>query len=433
MLDMVVFKSELNVYSAIVNSYEKAYVLANQGADTCIIESCIFVESGISDVSSAKKKVGIIKRLINVIRNLITRLAKFVKRKFGFNNHDAKSSSEHPQDNAITKTSGELRPFDKIIQTLEFYETTIDNFGTLTIENRNLKCINGKSVDIPDIPYDFAFNKISQDQFKTLISMSGKIISKIDNRVDTLNPESDGEMIDILKSFCDKINYVMIELSNAIMNNEKESNKNWLDEFKTSDSNCIRMRGSDVPFEHLEEFNSLVQAGITLRTTKSYAEYSQTYNNMLKTLGFSTNSIILPGSLDKSSLKGNDPYFLVRVRKQSDRIIKVRKGMKLYHTTGVSGLTALNPSFRTPSGADSLYPNNRVYFFIDNPGNRALTANTGKFKLSDNEHVYQYTGSMNVTLHEDSESSTYRKAVYIITDSPLPVKEVTEQFIRKEE
>lgn len=433
MLDTVVFESELNVYSAIVNSYEKAYMLANQGADPCILESCVFMESGNSDASSAKKKVGIIKGLINVIRNLITRLVKFVKRKFGFNNHDKESPVEHPQDEAITGTSGELGPFDKIIQTLEFYENAIDNFDALTIEKRNLKCINGKSVDVPDIPYDFAFDKISQDQFKTLIGMSEKIISKIDDRVDTLNPESDGEMIDVLKSFCDKINYVMIELSNAIMNNEKESNKNWLDEFKTAGSNCIRMHGSDVPSDHLEEFKSLVQAGITLRTTKSYDEYSQTYNNMLKTLGFSTNSIILPGSLDKSSLKSSNPYFLVRVRKQSDRIIKVHKGMKLYHTTEVPGLTELNPSFRTPSGADSLYPNNRVYFFIDNPGGRTITANTGKFKLSDTEHVYQYTGSMNVTLHEDSESSTYRKAVYIITDSPLPVKEVTERFIRKEE
>lgn len=279
-----------------------------------------------------------------------------------------------------------------------------------------------------DIPDDIDFSQISKNEAEALCKYAKTVIDTIDAKVDTMNPEIDGEKISALGRYANEINGTLTMLSKTVIDSEKEKRgESWINKFRKGDF-CVAMKRSYIYPEHLSEFDALVQDGIALRKTTKFSDYKPIFERILSKLDFKPGSIIMPGSLDLTALESEDTYFLVRVKTDRNRTIKMKKGMKLYHTSPASGLTQLKPSFKTNDGADSLYPEPRVYFFIDNPGNRIFTSNTGKFKSDGECHVYEYTGSSNITLYEDPESGTYRKAVYIKTTEPLPVREVTDQF-----
>lgn len=416
MLDTIIFEAQLNVHNALLDSYEKSYMLIEEGADPSIIGECIFMESETKSEETPKKKVGIIRRIIDAIKRLISNIADFFRKKFGKKStNDAasgKTQLTESQENASTV-------FETIIHELEKINDAVHS--------------NDYSLKIEDIsfPYDLDFSQITKNEADNLCRYAKTVIGTIDAKVDEMNPVADEKMLKAFGSYAREINSILAGLSKALIKSEKENNKNWTHKFRTSETSVVIKRSAVDP-EHLSEFDSLVNDAITLRKTKDFSEYTIAFNRIISTLGFPPHSVIVNCSLSPTALRSEDPYFLVRIRPDRLRSIKLKKGSKLYHTSPVGGLTELKPSFKTLDGVDSLYPDQRVYFFIDNPGHRFDTSNTGKFKVvgDDNIHVYEYTGDSNITMYEDPESGTYRKSVYIRTKEPLPVREVTDNFLQ---
>ncbi len=416
MLDAIIFETQLNVHNALLGSYEKSYMLIEAGADPNVIGEYVFMESETKSEESSKKKVGILKGIINAIKRLVTNIANFFRKKFGKKSSNDKSSGS-VDDTTLTESQKKASAvFERITKKLEKINEAVQ------AENYSLKI---EDIDIPD---DIDFSQISKNEAEALCKYAKTVIDTIDAKVDTMNPEIDGEKISALGRYANEINGTLTMLSKAVIDSEKEKRgESWINKFRKGDF-CVAMKRSYIYPEHLSEFDALVQDGIALRKTTKFSDYKPIFERILSKLDFKPGSIIMPGSLDLTALESEDTYFLVRVKTDRNRTIKMKKGMKLYHTSPASGLTQLKPSFKTNDGADSLYPEPRVYFFIDNPGNRIFTSNTGKFKSDGECHVYEYTGSSNITLYEDPESGTYHKAVYIKTTEPLPVREVTDQF-----
>lgn len=182
----------------------------------------------------------------------------------------------------------------------------------------------------------------------------------------------------------------------------------------------------------------------TCRTTDDYEEYTKSRRELCMLTGVSSKKIIRSGSADAPRADNGYFYVATHNKKEQKKSASLPPGTKLYHTSSVPNLTELKPTFRAGSltpkkykngldsryfSADSMYPSKRVYFFIDNPGSRTTTSNEGKYVAKEGEYVYQYTGSL-ANVKYDTEGGN-GKSVYIETDKPVPVKDVTSQFKEK--
>ena len=98
---------------------------------------------------------------------------------------------------------------------------------------------------------------------------------------------------------------------------------------------------------------------------------------------------------------------------------------KLYHTSNQRGLTRLTGKFR---GAEGFYfSSKRVYFHKNNPGGR-ITSSDSNYTAKPGEYVYQYTGNASSAFVDPEIGGS---AVFIETDTSVPVKDVTSEFQKK--
>lgn len=211
MLDTIIFEAQLNVHNALLDSYEKSYMLIEEGADPSVIGECIFMESETKSEETPKKKVGIIRRIIDAIKRLISNIADFFRKKFGKKStNDAasgKTQLTESQENASTV-------FETIIHELEKINDAVQS-NDYSAEPVNV-----------DIPYDLDFSQITKNEADNLCKYAKTVIDTIDAKVDTMNPETDGEKISAFRSYVSKINEMLTMLSKAVINSEKKSDGN---------------------------------------------------------------------------------------------------------------------------------------------------------------------------------------------------------------
>lgn len=207
MLDTIIFEAQLNVHNALLDSYEKSYMLIEEGADPSIIGECIFMESETKSEETPKKKVGIIRRIIDAIKRLISNIADFFRKKFG-----KKSTNEKtPGETQLTESQEKAATvFEKIMHELEKINDAVHS-NDYSAEPVNV-----------DIPYDLDFSQITKNEADNLCRYAKTVIGTIDAKVDAVNPETDGEKISAFRSYVSKINEMLTMLSKAVINSEKE-------------------------------------------------------------------------------------------------------------------------------------------------------------------------------------------------------------------
>lgn len=271
---------------------------------------------------------------------------------------------------------------------------------------------------------------------KTIKQIETKI-NDINKRVDEVdNFNDDGQYVSQLYDFCMILKRLLSEYINLTkdidskIKESESSNKNIIDDKYRIGPYCVKYKkGESEPMDpDLED--KIFKLGLICRSTNDYGEYKSAYDELCDILGFPRDAVFMPGSSSKNDLKNG--YFLWRTKGVSEKeTLTLKPGTKLYHTSSIKGLTELKPSFRTTAAADTMYPTQRVYFFLKNPGSRFTTNNAKKFKrITGDEYVYEYivNSPMKVKIDTEALSSSYRKAIFIETDTPIPVKEVTDQF-----
>ena len=178
---------------------------------------------------------------------------------------------------------------------------------------------------------------------------------------------------------------------------------------KSSYNGTIKSKSDAEKFDHYNDI---------LRRTEDYREYKDAFKNMARLLG-NPNACTIKIMANSGGGKINGECF------NSKQSAGCSSSDKLYHTSNQKGITRLNGKFRGHEGF--YFSSKRVYFHKNNPGSINTSSNTD-YIAKDGEYVYQFMGNPSSAFVDPEIKGS---AVFIETDTSIPVKDVTDQFKKK--
>ena len=178
---------------------------------------------------------------------------------------------------------------------------------------------------------------------------------------------------------------------------------------KSSYNGNIKSKSDAEKFDHYNDI---------LRRTEDYREYKDAFKNMARLLG-NPNACTIKIMANSGRGKINGECF------NSKQSAGCSSSDKLYHTSNQKGITRLNGKFRGHEGF--YFSSKRVYFHKNNPGNINTSSNSD-YIAKDGEYVYQFMGNPSSAFVDPEIKGS---AVFIETDTSIPVKDVTDQFKKK--
>ena len=178
---------------------------------------------------------------------------------------------------------------------------------------------------------------------------------------------------------------------------------------KSSYNGNIKSKSDAEKFDHYNDI---------LRRTEDYREYKDAFKNMARLLG-NPNACTIKIMANSGRGKINGECF------NSKQSAGCSSSDKLYHTSNQKGITRLNGKFRGHEGF--YFSSKRVYFHKNNPGSINTSSNTD-YIAKDGEYVYQFMGNPSSAFVDPEIKGS---AVFIETDTSIPVKDVTDQFKKK--
>lgn len=200
----------------------------------------------------------------------------------------------------------------------------------------------------------------------------------------------------------------------------KRSNKNKPDDsLKTDIKNFGNTNGSTSFGKPNKNMNEKINhyANI-LKSTENYNDYKQAFKNLARIMGVPNACTI---KILSRSTENNDLNYQCFDKKKS---AGCTRDTKLYHTSKQKGLTRLNGKYR---GSEMIYfSSKRVYFHKGNPGGRITSSEKG-YNPKAGEYIYEYTGDPTSAFVDPEIGGS---AVFIETDTSVPVRDVTAQFMK---
>lgn len=178
---------------------------------------------------------------------------------------------------------------------------------------------------------------------------------------------------------------------------------------KSSYNGNIKSKSDAEKFDHYNDI---------LRRTEDYREYKDAFKNMARLLG-NPNACTIKIMANSGGGKINGECF------NSKQSAGCSSSDKLYHTSNQKCITRLNGKFRGHEGF--YFSSKRVYFHKNNPGSINTSSNTD-YIAKDGEYVYQFMGNPSSAFVDPEIKGS---AVFIETDTSIPVKDVTDQFKKK--
>ena len=178
---------------------------------------------------------------------------------------------------------------------------------------------------------------------------------------------------------------------------------------KSSYNGTIKSKSDAEKFDHYNDI---------LRRTEDYREYKDAFKNMARLLG-NPNACTIKIMANSGGCKINGECF------NSKQSAGCSSSDKLYHTSNQKGITRLNGKFRGHEGF--YFSSKRVYFHKNNPGSINTSSSTD-YIAKDGEYVYQFMGNPSSAFVDPEIKGS---AVFIETDTSIPVKDVTDQFKKK--
>lgn len=157
-----------------------------------------------------------------------------------------------------------------------------------------------------------------------------------------------------------------------------------------------------------------------LRTTSSYGAYKKVFDEVCEI----TNKKDI-SAIKLLDLTNHDKLIFVAYKQLKPMILKA--GTKLYHISIAPSFTVLEPRFKSKDNI-TFYSKPRIYFTDKFVNPKKVLPNVP------NPNIYEYTVTSDTVAYRDSEyGAWYHNCVYIEKDSPVKVKNVTDEFISKDE
>lgn len=442
-IEELTLEAEMGVLFALCDCYEKQAMILEYSTSDDVSEFSVFQEGFYTESSNSGKKRSVIKAIIDIILRMCEKIRtgfqNLIKRIFG------KKDNQDDATNTNNTTNTNFNDTNNVT------DQPIDNASTITILNGYVRQIIDIDVSqnfdistLEDKIYEIDLSNIKYDDvaIKDIPSIMNKLHNKIkitNSIVDDISNSSDegAKRVKKLSAYCSLIQYLLKNYMNILRKIHNREIKPSVDLAKYKSGYLFKYDKRSSEKLDPDTENKLIKLFETVRTSTNYREYKEARDQLCEMVGFEKDRIFMPGTSSWNNI--TDGYLLLRVGSMRENRCKItlKPGTKLYHTTHIKGLSELKPCFRAGGDkkryttADSLYPTSRVYFFVNNPGYRTNTDNSGEFKISyDNIYIYEYTVTKTMTVNVDTEasSSSYRKAVFIETEKPIPVKDVTDQF-----
>ena len=170
-----------------------------------------------------------------------------------------------------------------------------------------------------------------------------------------------------------------------------------------------------------EEYNKLKSDIEIMKTAEDYSEYKKALSRFCYFCNIAPRGLILR------------KYQLTKGKGQADNKIDVEymnntkkitlpEDTRLYHMTKVSGIKELNPVFRGKSVKGYLYDKPRVYFTI----RKNMPKFLADYKPNEKMHLYLCKSNINQVYVDPLVPKFIQGAVYVESNNPIPVEEITE-------
>lgn len=170
--------------------------------------------------------------------------------------------------------------------------------------------------------------------------------------------------------------------------------------------------------------NNLDKSDVTpllekLRNCSSYNEHKKLFDQVCEM--YKKEDISALKLLD---LKKHNKLVFVGYKKLKPMIIKA--GTKLYHISPSDSITALEPKFKSKDNI-TFYHTPRIYFTDKFCNPKKVLGNV------ENPSIYEFTVDHDIEAYRDSEyGSWYHNCIYIESDKPISVKNITSEVIKED-
>ena len=199
-----------------------------------------------------------------------------------------------------------------------------------------------------------------------------------------------------------------------------------IDSWKTSNDSHLRTnyKNSNVTDEEYETLKGYID--IIQKEDVTYKEYKPAFDNLCKFCHILPEGTIIT----KYKLtKGKENNNIIEIQySENTKKIQLPEGIKLYHDSKVEGIKELIPQFKGKSERGYLYDKPRIYFSLRKIIPRIVTDYGANVKL----HKYEATQEIKEAYVDPLVWTAAHGAVYVVTNKPIPVKEIKVSVIGKD-
>lgn len=170
-----------------------------------------------------------------------------------------------------------------------------------------------------------------------------------------------------------------------------------------------------------EEFERMKECIDIIETTENYEEYKKAFSRFCYFCHIVPRGVIL---VKYDLKKGNKPdhnYLYVKYTYNTKRM-ELPEGSQLYHMSKVGGIKELIPFFRGKAAKGYKYDKPRIYFTI----RKNMPKIMADYKVGEKMHMYLCKEKIKNVFVDPMLWGYASGAVYIETNKPIPVEEITD-------
>jgi hypothetical protein len=180
----------------------------------------------------------------------------------------------------------------------------------------------------------------------------------------------------------------------------------------------IKSNDDSIKRDLCNAIRTIVSAMFSVNDYNSYMKIRHEFDNIFSPLyPYIQKRVIFIKNLDTKHVH-------ISFGEREGKRIHLKQDERLFHASKKSGLTILKPSFKS-SRDQVLYPSQRIYFCLNYP-----SATDGRF-WDKTGFVYEYIPNTEIQLFRDMEFSRIHGPCFMVTDSPIQVKNVTNEILEK--
>ena len=170
-----------------------------------------------------------------------------------------------------------------------------------------------------------------------------------------------------------------------------------------------------------EDFKMMKDLLHQIKTVEDYKEYKKAFDKFCKFCSILPSNILIKKYELKEGKNGKNTIHIEYIN--NNRKIDLDEGTKLYHMSKVAGIKELIPAFRGKSAKGYLYDKPRIYFTI----RKNMPKFLADYKPTEKVHLYLVKQPITSVYVDPLVWSYAQGAVYIETNKPVPVEELTNQ------